>query len=230
MAAFDENVRGILRRRHRELLHQIAALRGQLDPKEVELAEVKQLMAVLDMREDDPPWTATGVAPPHGVMQAEGVAAGVASVKGVGIGLLGIAGEMLTAPSEHTQRFIRMTIKDLVRQALSDNFRDGATPTQLREFIRDAYGREIDPDSLRPQLFRMREEGLINQIQGVGNLRGKWVLVLHGGQKPNANDESSFLMRARELAWREEPDRDGSGEPASDIGTPVKRKSDDFLE
>jgi hypothetical protein len=61
------------------------------------------------------------------------------------------------SPYEH------MTIKELVVQALKDSFEHGATNHDLREFIRSAYGRTIEPSSLRPQLSRMTSEGVIQR-------------------------------------------------------------------
>jgi hypothetical protein len=64
------------------------------------------------------------------------------------------------------------TIKDLVLKALFTNFQEhGATPATLRQFIRDAYGRDIDRTSLNPQIARLRAEGLLKQKGGEDNWR-----------------------------------------------------------
>src|SRR5260370_11413708 len=61
-------------------------------------------------------------------------------------------------PADLAQRFAEMTIKELVVQSLLDHFRTGGTATQIRDFIRDAYGRPIPPSSLRPQMQRLKAD------------------------------------------------------------------------
>jgi hypothetical protein len=78
----------------------------------------------------------------------------------------------LTTPQSETPV---ETIKQLVLRALIDHFHDGATPLELRTYIRDAYGREIDRTSMGPQLSRMRDEGVLIQPLGLLN-EGKWRL------------------------------------------------------
>ncbi len=59
------------------------------------------------------------------------------------------------------------TIKDLVVKALSGL--KSAKPQDIIAFIRDVDRRQIDPSSLRPQLHRMKGEGLIFQDD-----EGRW--------------------------------------------------------
>ena len=54
-----------------------------------------------------------------------------------------------------------MTIKKLVIQALLDHLKMGANAALMRDFIRDAYGRKIEPSSLRPQLHRLKADGVL---------------------------------------------------------------------
>jgi hypothetical protein len=55
------------------------------------------------------------------------------------------------------------TIKELAIQALLDQFSNGGTLTDIRDFIRDAYGRKILPSSLRTQMHRLRVDRVLNQ-------------------------------------------------------------------
>jgi hypothetical protein len=55
------------------------------------------------------------------------------------------------------------TIKELAIQALLDRFAKGGTLTEIRDFIRDAYGRTIAPSSLRTQMHRLKDDGIIGQ-------------------------------------------------------------------
>src|SRR6266700_3504194 len=57
------------------------------------------------------------------------------------------------------------TIKDYILSALRDHFREGATPAQIRDYIKMAYGKEIDRGSISPQLSRLRDEGEVFQSQ-----------------------------------------------------------------
>jgi hypothetical protein len=88
------------------------------------------------------------------------------------------------------QQFAQMTIKQLVMQALHAKHPDGFDTTQLREFIRDAYNRAIAPDSLRPQLLRLKSDNWIEARENVWYLT-KWALVHDHPRSMNVNDEPS---------------------------------------
>jgi hypothetical protein len=53
------------------------------------------------------------------------------------------------------------TIKELVVQALLDHFTNGASAADIRDFIRSAYGKTIEPSSLRPQLHRLKADNVL---------------------------------------------------------------------
>jgi hypothetical protein len=55
------------------------------------------------------------------------------------------------------------TIKEMVIQALLDRFPKGGTLNEIRDFVRDAYGRNIPPSSLRTQMHRLRVDGVLGQ-------------------------------------------------------------------
>jgi hypothetical protein len=55
------------------------------------------------------------------------------------------------------------TIKEMVIQALLDRFPKGGTLIDLRDFIHDAYGRDISPSSLRTQMHRLKADGVLGQ-------------------------------------------------------------------
>jgi hypothetical protein len=67
-----------------------------------------------------------------------------------------------------------MTIKQMIDNALRDHFRKGATPIELREYFWIAYGRNIDRNSISPQLARLREGGRVIPVGG------KWKLTAAG--------------------------------------------------
>ncbi|HXW24759.1 MAG TPA: hypothetical protein VEK73_08445 [Xanthobacteraceae bacterium] len=89
------------------------------------------------------------------------------------------------APS-HTQ----LTIKQLVMQALRAKHPGGFDTAQLREFIRDAYGRTIEPDSLRPQLVRLKSDDWIVARENIWYLT-KRALVWDNPRSMNVKDEPS---------------------------------------
>ena len=59
-----------------------------------------------------------------------------------------------------------LTIKELVKQVLVNRSPLGATTAQIADFIRDAYGRDVQPDSLRAQLARSKAQGMIELVGG----------------------------------------------------------------
>jgi len=75
----------------------------------------------------------------------------------------------------------KLTIKAMILTALSAHFHDGATPAELRTFIKDVFGREIDRTSMSPQLARLREEGAVEQSDT------KWRLSERERQRGVAN-------------------------------------------
>ena len=58
-------------------------------------------------------------------------------------------------------RYAHMTIKQMVVQALFDHFPVGATAAQIREYIKDGYGRAVEPASLRPQMHRLKADRVL---------------------------------------------------------------------
>ena len=131
-----------LERRTKELKSQISALRGQLDPRETELAQIEKMQSLL------------AIAP----------AAGLAD----------LASDAQMGPPSDVQ--VEMTIKEMILSALRDHFIDyGASPTELRDYMKSAYDRDIDRNSISPQLSRLREEGMVDMLNS-----GKWKLSRHG--------------------------------------------------
>ncbi len=148
-----ESLADFLERRERELTAELAAIRGQIPPRQAELGQIRKIRSLL------------ATAREFGLKDEAG-------------------GSLLTTPSEQilrsvfTQidcrlpagRYEKMTIKELAMQALIDNFPEGATLAQIRDFIRDAYGRTIEPSSLRPQMHRLK----VDQILGQDPSTGTW--------------------------------------------------------
>jgi hypothetical protein len=151
----NENLYAFIARRERELQHQISALkgqieliRGQLAQREHELAEVNRIRASQTIAGGA---MQTVVGPPQRTGNAT---------------IAGSFGRQRTTdamPPEIAERFLQMTIKELVIQALLDHFPNGGTATEIRDFIRDAYGRSIEPSSLRPQMHRLKADGVLGQ-------------------------------------------------------------------
>jgi hypothetical protein len=209
----DESLRAFLDRRERELTAQIAALRGQIAPKEAELFEVQRAKHALG----PPPPTAglgdalraiaahaelhagLGISATAEVTtatpspQSSGPNASKPSAKPVG--RMKVTGEMSPA---FRALFERMTIKQLVVQALTDHFTSGTTQARLREFIRDAYGRDIASGSLSPQLARLIDEGVLMRMDG------KYVLV---GTEIIRTEESEtvYIQTADDRGDNDEP-------------------------
>jgi hypothetical protein len=81
----------------------------------------------------------------------------------------------LPIPPEMMDRGAKATIKDMILAALTRHFNIGASPTDLRDYILTTFGRDIDRNSIGPQLSRLREEGMVDMLSD-----GKWKLSQNG--------------------------------------------------
>jgi hypothetical protein len=78
----------------------------------------------------------------------------------------------------------RMTIKEMVVQALGEHFPSGATANQLLDYFRLEWGRKEMRTSLSPQLSRLKDSGIIT-------LRGKvWHLAPNENGPPEGDPET----------------------------------------
>ncbi len=135
MTVFGEDTTSqFFERREKELVAQISALRGQLGPKEAELSQIQRMKASLTIADDN-----------SNALAQLGV-----SVPGYTNALARFIGGPPIPP------YASMTIKELTVQALLDHFPNGGTAAEIRDFIRDAYNRVIEPSSLRPQMHRLK--------------------------------------------------------------------------
>jgi hypothetical protein len=175
-----ETLRLFLERRERELTHQIAALRGQIATKERELAEIQAVRATLAPSAPAP----AGQAPP---------VPDTSTFEAAAFDQIRAAAENrhAAAVAHPMQQSVliggvpqKRTIKSMILTALTSHFDDGATLTELRTFIKDVFGLEIDRTSISPQLARLREEGAVEQGGG------KWRLTEPASQRGITNNSS----------------------------------------
>jgi hypothetical protein len=73
-----------------------------------------------------------------------------------------------------------MTIAELVTKALKEHFTHGAPIGAMLEFFRDKWGREIDKQSLSPQLSRLYQREVIGRIPSTQG----WFLIQQEGRIP----------------------------------------------
>jgi hypothetical protein len=187
----EENVRDLLDRREHELLQQIQllqnevlALRNDLSPKEVELIEVRRAKAALGMSAGMP-WDKAANLPRRSENQPDNREAAYHS----------LALTLRETPYES------MKIKDLLVLAFIERFQQhGASPADLKTEIQTSYGRDIDPGSIRPNLARLREDGVV-----LRSIPPRWIL------RPDAANiitpvyfDGDLLRAATALAWRED--------------------------
>jgi hypothetical protein len=152
----DENIYAFLARRERELTHQIAALKGQLAQTRGQLAQREhELVEVMRMRAAS---ALAGDASIPNLLQQSNHLGTLLHERFVGSEPAGDA--MLP---DMGKRYAEMTIKELVIQALLDHFPKGGTTIEIRDFIQDAYTRDIMPASLRPQMHRLKADGVLGQ-------------------------------------------------------------------
>lgn len=160
------NVRSILEGHEADIVSRIARLRSELVPLERELMEVRLAKAVLKSGRTDSEQPRFFLPPRE------------------------------SSPSSHVdqwrQRVVyvdhhrpsspygKMTIKQLVRKALSEHFPEGATANQLLELFQNAWGRnDIVRTSLSPQLSRLGAEGSLFRRGQVWRLSSKGVADVH---------------------------------------------------
>ena len=149
-----ETVKERLDELEREILARIKALREQLAPLEAELGNVSRARAALEPR------TVYASAALHGrgSLIAQGsaltaVAYGTAEAHNV---------SAISGPIDWSDAYKDLTMKELVIQALAEQFRNGATAHQLLDFFVHAWNRpDIKRSSLSPQLSRLKTEGKI---------------------------------------------------------------------
>jgi hypothetical protein len=198
----EENVRDLLDRRERELTQQIqllqnelAALRNDLTPKEVELIEVRRAKAALGMVAETPrlktasfPWQSEKQPINSGADRENSYRTFAMILKGT--------------PA------LELKIKELLVLAFIEHFQQhGATPADLRNQIHTSYGREIDPGSIRPNLARLREDGIVMRA-----IPPKWIFRPEAAMIMVPTYFNGDLLRAAAaMAWRE----DDTQQPAS---------------
>lgn len=147
-------VRETLDRLEQELSAEIAEIRHRLAPLEQELAEVRHAKASLG----------TAGSPPDSRYRfIGGKSFGIWSTTPVG------------APSPYA----KLTMKELTRKALEENFPNGATAQELLELYHKSWGRtDISRSSLSPQLSRLKAEGVVD-LDGY-----RWFLVPEKDEAP----------------------------------------------
>jgi hypothetical protein len=171
----EEPLADYLKRRERELVQQTAAIRGLLAPKEKQLEEIRQAMKAIGIKpsyvEQLMPFLdlAGDSRPMHGVLNSPQTT----PINGI----LNAAPFPWEPGNPLAQLVEPLTIKEMILHALNDHFHQGATPSELRDYMRTAYSRDVDRNSISPQLARLREEGL---VQNTNALSGKWELALRG--------------------------------------------------
>lgn len=138
----NETLRDFVVRREGELRDLLTAARGTVASLEQELAQVEQTKRTL-------------VADPANALDAIPRANSNATVWFESVPAIG---QLLTNAAAEN-----MTIKQLVVKALRDRYPAGTTAMDLRDFMRNAYRRTVEPSSLRPQLSRLKADGWIEQ-------------------------------------------------------------------
>ena len=163
----EETVAHFLQRRERELLAQISALRGQLAPKESELTKIQQMRKLLAGEPIQSSLAALAKTNSNSVVDqvpVSGLEAAIDALRNTTApdnnAMFGLAALGQIAPAS---KYETMTIKQLVVQALIDHFPKGGTMMEIRDFIRLGYGRTIEPSSMRPQMHRLKADGILGQ-------------------------------------------------------------------
>jgi hypothetical protein len=195
----DKHVRSILHEHKENVVAQVEALRAQialirdrLTQKETELIQINRALAAIGDTE-----TFAEICKPQA--RPEGLLLREDALRQLAITIRD------TQPSS-------LKIKELLALAFIEHFQQGASPAELKEKIQAAYGRDIDPGSIRPNLARLREDGVVMR-----STPPKWILDPAAGnimgyeffrftQPTDDFWDSPLIKAAQALAWREEDD------------------------
>lgn len=182
----EENLRDYLERRERELMGRIASARAELASMEVELVEVRRAMGAIGVTDQRVAKEIAEVTKTAGQIERQ-----YAMYRELGLTLRDSAVQNLK-------------IKELIVKALLDHFPGGATPADIGTYIQVTYWRKVDPGSVRPNLARLRKDGIL--MRDVGT---RWMLVPQAAQalrfhyKSVGEDDGYMLAMAEAMAWKE---------------------------
>jgi hypothetical protein len=215
LATSEETTSQFLVRRERELLAQASALRGMLGPLEEELADIQKAKNALAGKFEIPADAAQDLGDALAKL-------GSIATKTERFDLAAEVNSLaeLFSPS-NALRNLRgnMTIKQMVVQALIDHFPKGGSSAQIRDYIRNAYGRAIDPGSLRPQMHRLKADSILfhEPTSDTWNLtdhaRGSFLFSIPPTSRrtmkelQDGPDDEQLLRWAEQNAWREPGDK-----------------------
>lgn len=157
----EEPLYAYLERRERELTAQLSALKGQVAARETELAHVRSAQRIIGNLGGDDQKRFGVPEKPASALSGVAVALGVASKQ--------FSDQMTASGKEIAEALQRVmgtseipTIKQLIVRALYDHFiTTGATASELRQYIQDAYGRTVTHASISPQLSRLKADGAL---------------------------------------------------------------------
>lgn len=180
----EETTAQFLLRRRAELSAQISALRGQLGPKEAELEQIDKMLALtgnytsaLEPFLDNPSANAlllgagSALSQFHAGSSLSQFHAAREPMNAIDIAARRIANALkpiddvangVAGAIDSADRYSTMTIKQAVVQALIDHFPNGARTVELRNFMKAGYGKEVEQSSLRPQLHRLKADGVLS--------------------------------------------------------------------
>jgi hypothetical protein len=147
-----ESLREFLDRRERELLIELAPAENQVLAIKAELAEIHHAKASLEA-------TAIQLEVHKGSFGFGSIGELKPSFGLGGIVDLGLADGPLPVRQE------RLSIKQMILMVLEQDVkfrRYGATASEIRESIKNGFGREIEGTSLSPQLSRLRDDGYVD--------------------------------------------------------------------
>lgn len=155
------DLRSYLAQREKDLEVEIERVRAQIAPLERELFEVKVARAAVERKSREP------LQP-----QLFGERVGTARQQSEADEVWRQYKEIEAARAGSA--YGRLTIKELISKALSEQFSSGATAGQLLTLFATAWGRDdIVRTSLSPQLSRLKREGKIDRNENIWFLRSQ---------------------------------------------------------
>ena len=222
-----ESLRDFLDRRERELLIELVPAENQVLAIRAELAEIHHAKASLEASAKqltDEVHRERGVLDPSlGSSPGELRPFGFGSLgerRPFGLGGVVDFGGLESGPL--TLRQERLSIKQMILMVLEQEVkfrRHGATASEIRESIKNEFGREIEGTSLSPQLSRLRDDGYVDVHENrwkLTNPRAKTAMSLTNNPNFVGRQMSSALHdHANEAPSGDDPD---SAPESPDVG------------
>ena len=160
----EETLAAFLARRERELSNKLLAIDSSRRDIEIELAQVRIAKERAEALCPEGAGFGVKIGDKRIVDDPEGV-------EGFQKTVVSVTNKMIGPDAAE------LSIDSLIHRTLATRLNSGSTAAEIRDFIRDAYDRDIKADSLRAQLHRLKSRHFVEKREN------KWFLTNIGAMK-----------------------------------------------